>query len=394
MKFDVVIIGASTAGLYAAECLARAGKKVGLFERQRELRPARRTLIVTPLLRKILGTLPDEMILHEINVMAVASSSRELSIPLKEPDLIVERAKLMGWLTSKFESAGGTLFRGHRFEKIRQISTGIEISFHTSQGEASAVAREAVIGADGVHSNVAEAAGISEPVLVPIVQAEVALPSGWDPCVTKIWFDTEETRFFFWLIPESLTQGVVGLIGDDGLKTLESLKRFLVYHNFEPKAYQAARVALYSPRLKPWTRIGKTPVYLVGDAAGQVKVSTVGGTVSGFLGAQAAAQALLNGRPYREHCSQARRELNVHWLLRLLLDRLDNQGYDHLLSTVSLRVRNFLGEHNRDSMNSAIWRLPILEPRLLGVLWNCLRGTSASQTTSTEKRRVCFPEMD
>jgi len=394
MNFDVVIIGASTAGLYAAECLARAGKKVGLFEKQRELRPARRTLIVTPLLRKILRTLPDEMILHEIDVMAVASSSRELSISLKEPDLIVERDRLTGWLASRLESAGGKLFLGHRFSRFQQIPDGLGISFRTSQDESFVVTTEAVIGADGIHSSVAEAAGISKPDTVPIVQAEVALPSGWDPSVTKVWFDIEESRFFFWLIPESLSQGVVGLIGDDGLKTRESLKRFLVYHNFEPKAYQAAQVALYSPRLKPWTRIGRTPVYLVGDAAGQVKVSTVGGTVSGFLGAQAAAQALVDGKPYRAHCSRARRELNVHWLLRLLLDRLNNRGYDHLMSTVSVGVRNFLSEHNRDSMDTAIWRLPILEPRLLGVLWNCLRGTSASQTTSTAQKRLYLPEMD
>jgi len=333
------------------------------------------------------------MILHEIEVMAVASSNRELSIPLKEPDLIVERSRLTGWLASKFEGAGGRLFRGYRFGGFQQTHDGLEISFHTSRGESSVLAREAVIGADGVHSSVAKAAGFSKPDTVPIVQAEVALPSGWDPSVTKVWFDIEESRFFFWLIPESLSQGVVGLIGDDGLKTRESLKRFLVYHNFEPKAYQAAQVALYSPRLKPWTRIGRTPVYLVGDAAGQVKVSTVGGTVSGFLGAQAAAQALLNGRPYRAHLRRAKRELNVHWLLRLLLDRLDSRGYDHLLSTVSSRVRDFLSQHDRDSMEAVIWRLLILEPRLLTVLWNCLWGKS-SRTAPTRQDRSYLPEMD
>ncbi len=112
MNFDVVIIGASTAGLYAGACLSRAGKKVGLFERQRELRPARRTLIVTPLLRKVLGTLPDDLVLHEIEVMAVASANREFSIPLKEPDLIVERARLIHWLASKFQAAGGRTHSG------------------------------------------------------------------------------------------------------------------------------------------------------------------------------------------------------------------------------------------------------------------------------------------
>jgi len=251
-----------------------------------------------------------------------------------------------------------------------------------------------VIGADGVFSKVARAAGISRPKSLPIVQAEVPLPSGWDPSIVKVWFDTDETRFFFWLIPESSSKGVVGLIGDHGLKTRESLKTFLTNHNLEPEVYQAAHVALYSPRLKPWTRIGKTHVYLVGDAAGQVKVSTVGGTVSGFLGAQAAASALLKGRPYRAHCLRVKRELNVHWLLRLLLDRLDNQGYNQLVTTVSSKVRDFLSRYDRDSMDPVIWRLPILEPRLFNVAWKCLRGKSGSRKLTRRQSPSYLPEMD
>jgi len=394
VNFDVVIIGASTAGLYAGECLARAGKKVGLFERQAELKPARRTLIVTPLLRKVLGTLPDEMVLHKIEVMAVATSNRELSIPLKEPDLIVERAKLTGWLASKFQAAGGELFLGHRFIGLQEKTNGLGILLKTSQGESLAVAQGAMIGADGVHSKVAEEAGIPKPHSLPIVQAEVALPSDWNPSVTKVWFDTGETRFFFWLIPESSTRGVVGLIGDDHGRVRESLRRFLARHDLEAAAYQAAQVALYHPRLKPWTRIGRNPVYLVGDAAGQVKVSTVGGTVSGFLGAQAAARTVLSGRSYRAQLRGVKRELNVHWLLRLLLDRLDDLGYDHLVNTVTPRVRNFLSRYDRDSMDPVVWRLPILEPRLFRVLWNCLRGKSSSRTVPGRHKRHYLPETD
>ena len=48
-------------------------------------------------------------------------------------------------------------------------------------------------------------------------------------------------------------------------------------------------------------RVGAGNVYLVGDAAGQVKVSTVGGTVTGLRGAQAVALAILGqrARPHR-----------------------------------------------------------------------------------------------
>ena len=394
MNFDVVIIGASTAGLYAGECLARAGKKVGLFERQRELRPARRTLIVTPLLRKVMGTFPDEMVLHKIEVMAVATPHRELSIPLKDPDLIVERASLTHWLTSKFECAGGNLFLDHRFKGLKKTRDGLGISLQTTKGESFVVAKEAVIGADGVRSKVAEEAGLSKPDSLPIVQAEVALPSDWDPSVTKVWFDTRETRFFFWLIPESSTKGVVGLIGDRDGQARESLRRFLAHHNLEPEAYQAAQVALYHPRLKPWTRIGEIPVYLVGDAAGQVKVSTVGGTVSGCLGAQAVARTVLSGRSCRAQLRGVNRELNVHWLLRLVLGRLDNRGYDQLVSAVTTRVRSFLSRNDRDSMGRVVWLLPILEPRLLKVLWNCLWGKSSSRTARSRQGRLYLPEMD
>jgi len=392
VNFDVIIIGASTAGLYAGEILALAGKKVGLFERQRELRPARRTLIVTPLLRKVLGTLPDDLVLHEIEVMAVASANRELSIPLKEPDLIVERAGLIHWLASKFQAAGGELILDHRFKGFQKAGDGLGILLQTSKGQSIAVAQEAVIGADGIRSQVAVDAGIPKPDSVPIVQAEVTLSSEWDSSVAKVWFDTGETRFFFWLVPESPNKAVVGLIGDHGMGTRERLKKFLIHHNLEPEAYQAAQVAMYSPRLKPWTRIGRTPVYLVGDAAGQVKVTTVGGTVTGFLGAQAAATALINGKSYRSNLLGVRRELNLHWLLRRLLERLDNRGYDQLASTVTLKVRNFLSRYNRDSMNRVVWRLPILEPRLLKVLWNCLQGKAHTRTAPNRQNPVYLPE--
>ena len=212
-----------------------------------------------------------------------------------------------------------------------------------------------------------------EPALTT-ANTPIVNPSEWDPSVAKVWFDTGETRFFFWLVPEAPNKAVVGLIGDHGLRTRESLKKFLAHHNLEPEAYQAAQVAMYSPRLKPWTRIGRTPVYLVGDAAGQVKVTTVGGTVSGFLGARAAATALLNGKSYRTRLLRVRRELNLHWLLRHLLDRLDNRGYDQLASTVTLKVRNFLSRYDRDSMNPVAWRLPILEASLVESAVELLAG--------------------
>ena len=131
------------------------------------------------------------------------------------------------------------------------------------------MAGEAIIGADGINSDVARAAAIPRPPSVPIVQAEVALPPDWDPNVTQVWFDTEETRFFYWFIPESSAKGVAGLVGNDGTQTHRLLKAFLNHHNLKAEAYQGAKVGLHHPRLKPWGKIGSIPVLMVGDAAGQ-----------------------------------------------------------------------------------------------------------------------------
>jgi flavin-dependent dehydrogenase len=226
-------------------------------------------------------------------------------------------------------------------------------------------------------SDVAQAAGIPRPSSVPILQAEVTLPPGWNSDVTQVWFDADDTRFFYWLIPESAERGVVGLVGDDGTRTQRLLETFLNRHNFEPETYQGAKVAMHHPRFKPWGRIGNTPVYLVGDAAGQVKTTTVGGTITGFQGAEAAVASILDGQSYRAALRSVKRELDLHWLIRRLLDRLDNRGYDLLVGAVSSRLQDFLARHNRDSMARVFWRIPFVEPRLLWVALRCLRGKSA-----------------
>ena len=58
LRYDVAVVGASTSGLYAAEQLARSGLSVGVFERQKELEPARRTYIITPQLRRLACSVP------------------------------------------------------------------------------------------------------------------------------------------------------------------------------------------------------------------------------------------------------------------------------------------------------------------------------------------------
>lgn len=363
MDFDVTIIGASSAGLFAAKRLARAGSRVAVFERQADLNPARRTLIITPQINRLLGNLPPEIVLHHVSKLQVSTPGASARVVLMEPDLVVERRHLAHHLLAQAQDAGALVHFGHRFMALTPQAAGVRVHFQTPQGERTCLTR-AVIGADGLTSDVARAAGIQPPPRVPILQAETHLPAGWDPTVTQVWFNMHATRYFYWLIPESTARGVVGLVGDGREKIHTLLDRFLGRMGLQSLAHQGAQVAMHHPRLHPWGRVGNAPVLLVGDAAGQVKVTTVGGTVSGLWGAAAAARSILKGIPYAHTLRPLKRELDLHWYIRLLLERMGNSEFDTLVQSLSPAVLDFLGRHNRDAMITVFWKLPLLQPRL------------------------------
>lgn len=367
LDWDVAVIGASSAGLFAARELARAGRRVAVFEQAQTLHPARRTLIVTPHLWRLMPSLPPPILLHTIRDLVLASPRAETRVTLNDPDLIVERGALIQHLAAEAQAAGVQVRLNHRFRGITGHPDGAVLEFQNAARDKIQVATRAVLGADGVFSDVAQKVGLQHPPSVPILQAEIELPVGWDPALTQVWFDTDDTRFFYWLIPESATRAVVGLVGDERAQMRHLLRRFLERKGFKASAYQGARIALYHPRIQPETRLGGARVLLVGDAAGQVKVTTVGGSVSGFMGAAAAARALIENRRYADELDGVTRELHLHWRMRVALDRFDNRTYDDLVACVNPGVREFLSSHNRDEMAGVAWKLPFLQPKFIAL---------------------------
>lgn len=365
MPCDVVIVGASSAGLYAAESLARGGRAVQVYDEHPTLAPARRTLIVTPRLLQWAQPLPERALLHRVSVMALASPRARAEVHLREPDLIVERGAFVEAFARRARDAGAEVCLGLRLVRLEPHPEGALLTFRdVASGEEREVVARAVLGADGVGSRVARLAGLPQPPAVPLLQAEVEWPAGWDPAVVRCWFLAEETPYFFWGIPESSHRGVVGLIGRAGEDPKPILDRFLARHGLRPLGYQGGQVALYHPRLRPWGRVGEAPVLLVGDAAGHVKVTTVGGTVTGLWGAQAAVRSLLQGLPYGHALRPLKRELDLHWLIRQALDGLRSEDYDALLRALNRPLGEFLGYRNRDQMAWAFFQTLLLQPRL------------------------------
>lgn len=375
---EIAIVGGSAAGLYTAGLLARGGVAVRVLESLETLEPAARTLIVTHRMRDILGAAAERSVVNEIRRFELFTDGRSATVSLKYPDLIVERRTLIQTLAQAAQKAGAKIELGRRFQALHANGRGLVLEVERgADGASEEIRTETVVGGDGASSRVARAAGWAPLETAPLIQAIVPLPKDMAPDTVRVWFIPQDTPYFYWLIPESSERGALGVIGETGPETRRRLEQFMEKRGFEPIAFQGARVPVYDRWIPVRRQLGQGSVYLVGDAAAQVKVSTVGGTVTGFRGALGVAQAILCGGKSTE-LKTLRRELDLHRLLRRSLHRFEQEDYSRLVDLLNDGTKQSLADYSRDEAWKLLWRVCLRQPRvaLLG-----LRGLLMSNRT-------------
>jgi flavin-dependent dehydrogenase len=364
--YDCIVVGASCAGLRTAELLADAGMRVAVIERRARIDRITRTWIVTEHLEPVLGFVPSEAIVHRSSTMRMYAGPATKEVKLASPDLIVGRSRMLPLLAARAAAAGAELIMDTDVRTIEDTGTSIAVRIkdRTSSSEQT-IHTANVVGADGVNSTVARLFNAKPQRTVPIVQAKVDLPAGFDPDITEIWFERDRTRFFFWLIPESTTTGALGVIAEHPETARGLLDVFMAEHGYKALEYQGALIPLHQPFRKCEWKLGAGRVLLVGDAAAHVKVTTVGGLVSGLWGAQAAVDALLTNTSYGRQLRSLNAELHVHDLIRWVLDRFSPADYEHMLGILGHGLQVALGRHNRDSVARSKWSIVTAEPRMV-----------------------------
>ena len=365
MNKDVSIIGASAAGLFTAFQLAQKGVGVRVFEAKESINHSPRTLIVTSYMQDLIGSLCKGAVINAIRRFELFADGRVAVISLKRPDLVIDRSKLIQRMAEQAEESGATILNGQRF--VSCTPNGKNIHFTVSgNGDGERVEKTAnvLVGADGALSKVAQSTGWQKPSTVPLVQAVVELPKDMPSDTTRIWFIPEDTPYFYWLIPHSPTHGVLGLIGDQGQDIRGQLDHFLQIKDLEPIEFQNAHVTQYTRWIPNHRQIGEGSVYLVGDAAGHVKVTTVGGLVTGFRGALGVVEAILNGGSSSEF-HLLRRELDLHKWLRRVLHQFRQKDYSMLLDLLTPSVKQSLSLLTRDETRKLLLHVFIKQPRLI-----------------------------
>jgi flavin-dependent dehydrogenase len=360
-KREVVVVGGSAAGLYTAARVAQGGRAVRVLESRPTLDPTSRTLIVTDHFRKQVNGAARASILNEIRRFELFTNGRSAVVPLKRPDLIIERSRLIRALAQEAGEAGARFEYDTRFLGLSPNGSGLHVQVDQA-GRREEFYAESVVGADGASSRVARASGWPAVETVPLVQALIKLPKDCPPDTTRVWFVPDDTPYFYWLIPESAERAALGVIGEHGRDTKRCFDRFLEKKGFEPLEWQGARIPVYRRWVNVQRTVGNSDVYLVGDAAAQVKVSTIGGIVTGFRGARGVADAILRKGP--GELLALRRELATHWLVRRALHHFRQDDYCRLVDMLNDSARESLGEINRDESTRLLWNVVRRQPRL------------------------------
>ena len=125
----------------------------------------------------------------------------------------------------------------------------------------------------------------------------------------------------------------------------------------------------------------------MGDAAGQVKVTTVGGVVTGLRGARAAAEAILRGSDDSHALRALAWELELHHLVRQVLNHFTPADYDALLELVNRGMHDALGAYTRDEIARVLFSSLLVRPQALVVAARAvLRSAGLAPAGGVERR--------
>jgi digeranylgeranylglycerophospholipid reductase len=286
--YDLVIVGASFAGLVAARTAAMRGLKVAVLEAKPEAghRVATTGILVKEAAEEI--DIPHTLTRRVHGVRLYAPSHR--FIDLFAPGyffLTTDTANVLRWLATEAMRAGARILYRARFEGADR--DGGTFRFHGAN-----IAARYILGADGARSAVARAFGLgrNERFLTGL-EIEYEGLADADPRFLHCFLDSRlAPGYLGWVAPgPSVTQA--GLAVGPGRRP--DLKAFLAAT--EPIfGYSKARaVERRSGRIpagglvKRWHADG---VMLVGDAAGQVSPATGGGIKLAFELGRRAAQVI------------------------------------------------------------------------------------------------------
>jgi len=349
----ITIIGAGPSGCYTAYLLAKAGKEVQIFEEHKEIgSPVHCTGLVTSSINEILK-LKKGIIINEIGKVKIFSKNNCLELKLKNKNLVLDRKKFDNYLADLAISKGTKIFLNYKFCDNKNRT--IKIKFNNKKE--SILKTDCLIGADGPLSQVAKSNNLfGKRKFLTGIQAIAKLKNE-----NYIEF-YPSIGTFAWIVPENKETCRIGVASYNNPK--DHFHKFLESKNIRViTELQGGLIPIYNPKIKT----KKDNIYLVGDAATQVKATTGGGIVQGLKAGKALANSIINNRDYnQEWKKEIGKDLLLHLKMRKIMDKFKEKDWDLLIKLFKKdKTRNIIENFDRDYPNKFVLKLIFNEPRLL-----------------------------
>jgi len=347
----ISVIGAGPSGSFYAS--KEKHDEVHIFEEDGNIgKPVSCTGIVTSSINDLIK-IPKELIINKISKFKiVAPNGKDIVLKMKNKDLILDRAGFDQFLCEKALMNKAVLHLGERFLGYRKIGKAA-YKIKTSK---RVYETNMIVGADGPKSRVAQSAEIYD---------KRNFVKGWQARCRCKDLDIDTTTVFLnqgefsWIVPEDDKVARVGVIGND----MNDMKKHFKGLIGRKKVieYQSGIVPLYNSSQK--LRKDNENVFLLGDAATQVKATTYGGIIYGMI----AARNLADDKDSfaRKTKKDIGKELWLSLRARKAMNKMDDGMMNELVDIFQKeRNKKILSNFDRNYPSKFLFKLLMREPKL------------------------------
>jgi geranylgeranyl reductase family protein len=354
----ISVIGGGPAGSYYSS-LAAKNSEVHLFEEHKAIgRPVACTGILTDSVRAVLRKIPNNLIVTKINrFKIVAPNGKSIYIDLKKKDIVLDRAAFDQYLFQNAVDNGAKIHLDEKFLGYKKSGEHHEqykqYMIKTTKSEYDT---DMIVGADGPMSIVAKSAGLfRERKFIQGLQVRANYPD-LEEGTTTIFLNVGE---FSWIVPEDDKIARIGIVGVNSNKLHEEYRRLV--KNAKIIEHQSGIIPLYNP--KQQLRKDKEKIFLIGDAATQVKATTYGGVIYGLNAAKLLAE---NRELYVKIFNNTLgKELRLSLRMREFMNSMNDAQANELIEIFSKKNNSkVLSEHGRDFPSKIIVQLLMKETKL------------------------------
>lgn len=387
--YDALIIGGGPAGLYAAYCLAKAGRRVAVFEEHPEIgTPVHCTgLVATECFTRFdLPAQANQATLRRArfhapggHVLAVASDQDET--------VVLDRAAFDRALAAQAQAAGADVFPGHRVEALRRLRKRLVARTVTGAGVERLVSGHLGILATGASYGLHRGLGLQVPARF-VYGAQVEAEFEETPEVDVCFGNEVAPGSFAWVVPftrHGVPMAKIGVLASR--EAPQYLARFLESPLVAPRVRPGWR-APYQRRPIPVWPLADTVgdrLLVIGDAAGLAKPTTGGGVYYSLLSAELAADTACRALADGDGSAKALRRYQTAWraalgseirtgaLFRTVASHLSDAQIDeafHLITGEPMAglIRDHAAFNWHKELILALWRSAAMR----GFLWRAL----------------------